>query len=109
MWFNDDEYEDENGANSGATNSASGQAATSPGSAVVSQSTSLSPSGPSQQQQSSATSTTPPSAGSGMANASSPGKYSNIEFWANCSRGGGNFFIAIQLFHSLHSFEYCTK
>ena len=68
MWFNDDEYEDESGTNSGATNSPSGQ--TSASSQILSQSTSISPLGASQLQQASASSNLSP--GSGIANSSSP-------------------------------------
>ena len=47
MWFNDDEYEDDNGQNTSATNSPSG---TNPGTSIVSQSASISPTGISQSQ-----------------------------------------------------------
>ena len=67
MWFNDDEYEDESGTNSGATSSPSGPSASSQ---IMSQSTSISPSGASQLQQASASSNLSP--GSGIANSSSP-------------------------------------
>ena len=67
MWFNDDEYEDENGAN--AANSPSGPAATSQA-AALSPSTSISPSGVSQLQQSPTASGNSPS--SGLTNATSP-------------------------------------
>merc|ERR1719507_1611111 len=38
MWFNDDEYEDDNGPNTSTTNSPSGQSVTNPGTSIVSQS-----------------------------------------------------------------------
>lgn len=69
MWFNDDEYEDENGPNANAANSPSGPAATSPGAAMLSPSTSISPSGLSQLQQSP---TASGNSASGMTNATSP-------------------------------------
>ena len=50
MWFNDDEYEDDAGPNTNSTNSPSGQAVTSPGTSIVSQSASVSPTGISQTQ-----------------------------------------------------------
>ena len=50
MWFNDDEYEDDTGPNTSATNSPSGQAVTNPGTSIVSQSASISPTGISQSQ-----------------------------------------------------------
>jgi len=70
MWFNDDEYEDDNGPNTNSTNSPSGQT-TSPGNAIVSQSTSISPSGVSQSQANLASSGSSPTA-SGIPNVSSP-------------------------------------
>lgn len=70
MWFNDDEYEEENGPNSNSNTSA-GHSATSPNNAIVSHSPSLSPSNISQSQQTLAGSPNSPAA-SVLANASSP-------------------------------------
>ena len=70
MWFNDDEYEEENGPNSNSNTSA-GHSATSPNNAIVSHSPSLSPSNISQSQQTLAGSPNSPAA-SVLANSSSP-------------------------------------
>ena len=70
MWFNDDEYEDDNGQNTNSSNSPSGQT-TNPGNANISQSASVSLSGVSQTQVNIANSSNSPTS-SQIPNVSSP-------------------------------------
>ena len=71
MWFNDDEYEEENGPNSNPSNTTASHSTTSPNNAIVSHSPSLSPSNISQSQQTLAGSPNSTTA-SVLANSSSP-------------------------------------
>merc|ERR550539_1826306 len=71
MWFNDDEYEEEENSPNSNSNTSAGHSATSPNNAIVSHSPSLSPSNISQSQQTLAGSPNSPAA-SVLANASSP-------------------------------------